>query len=384
MTNSVSDSDFKLAVNYLLRLTTDQPASLLKKFDESYGKQSQVMIAIKILNAAAEEGSEKQKKKISLCSRHVEKLNELLKNEDNVATQLFQSRIASSYVEATLMAQSLKGIRIDLPQSKLEKAFELLSSIPRVILAILQDLLTLPFAGITNLIGLCVNFNPNQPDQKTIPVLLLHGSGYNETQFTLMRQFLGNNVYSLNYAEGRFSNSKETTVQDYASNDKIKEMIAKIKRETGQDKILIIGHSMGGNVGCEISRIARENPAHFDGVQVPWVITLNSPLKGSPSLDRVFPKDRDERYKDMSIDCERRKKLIRSTLQAERNGLLEIYNMGATTDFACPEKCTMLTEDPRRKRLFSCQGHFTSMVSFRAIHQVHTWVKGIRKNSIKV
>lgn len=378
----IQDHDFKLAITYLKILTkeSDEKISAQEihnlKFHEKYGKQSQIIIALKILNTAAEEGSPEQKKALLSKINQIEKLNKRLLDLEGFAKQ-----IAADKTATLGEVLQLQDFRVAKPLTDSEKALINRTRTARKVLSVLNDLSVLPLAGVTNLMGLCMDFNPKKPIRSEISVLLLPGAGYNDTEFALLRQFLGPNVYSVDYfGPGPFEMT-ELGVSGSATCEKVRNLIARIKKETGNSQLIVIGHSMGGNIGCEMSRVARKNPQIFDGVQIPWVITISSPLRGTPLLKGCKPT---AKHREMDPDNPFCKDLYDSTLQAERNGELEIYNIGSTMDFLCPGRCTMLTEDPRRKSLFFTHGHLTPMASLPEIWQVKSWVQFIReRNKLK-
>lgn len=91
-----------------------------------------------------------------------------------------------------------------------------------------------------------------------IPVVKLHGSGSGKFQFLLFRQASGaSRTFAVDYAESILGNAKETTIAQYATNDKIKGIFKKVFEVTGQRKVILVGHSMGGPVGLEIARNIR-------------------------------------------------------------------------------------------------------------------------------
>jgi len=378
----INKDDFSLAMQYLDRLT--EPATKdqkpLEKF-KNHGSQSQIKTALFILNKAAEEGSDQQKDTLSLKSRNIKNLNNLLKQNP-----AFSERAQKLGLCTKEEAAELRNLQIALPDNMLEKAATVVSVIPRVLSGAVHDLLALPFAGFSLLVRACSDPNPSEPSKKHIPIVLLHGSGYNDSQFLLYRRWTGTDrSYSLNYAEGLFSNDSASSIKDYASSKKMVALFERIQKETGQTKFIIAGHSMGGPIGLEVARLAR-NTKTFGNIRVVAVILLNAPVRGTPMITVASKissvvccsnKELDQRKKEMSVANFYRDQLYTESLQAERDGKLKIYTYGSKTDFACPGDCTSLTEDPRRKYQVSYQGHFTSMLSFSVGWQSRKWIKEI-------
>lgn len=142
---------------------------------------------------------------------------------------------------------------------------EVASKIPRVILSLL-------------IVACCkASFNPKSADikQGQIPVVLIHGSGFNDSEWLVGRQFFKKqeygSVFSLNY-DGLISNDPTKGIEDYAR-DKISAEIKKIKAMTGSNSVILIGHSMGGLIAGYYA----EHCAEADGVNIDHVINIASP-----------------------------------------------------------------------------------------------------------
>src|SRR5262249_43601080 len=120
-----------------------------------------------------------------------------------------------------------------------------------------------------------------------VPILLIHGSRSNEAQWVVGRQFLKKeeygSVFSLNL-DGLVSNDPKKGIEDYAR--KVSEKIAEIKARTGQNEVILIGHSMG----CVVAGYYAEYLARSESTIVKHVISFASPWQGSPFLDRHFPR----------------------------------------------------------------------------------------------
>jgi len=106
-----------------------------------------------------------------------------------------------------------------------------------------------------------------------IPILLLHGKSYNQSQWIVGRYKLNQNnigsVFSMDY-DGLCTNSKYKTIEDYAL--LVRNKILEIKKKTGMNEIIIIGHSLGGLVASSFA----ENLAK-DCIIVKHVITIATP-----------------------------------------------------------------------------------------------------------
>jgi hypothetical protein len=106
----------------------------------------------------------------------------------------------------------------------------------------------------------------------------------------------------------------------------------------------------------------------FSGTIVKGVVCLNSPLRGTPSLDLLCnPQTMNERYKQMTISNQWRDKLFADSHAADRDGKLAVYTYGSTLDAACPDNCHVLSDNPTRNMTVATEGHLATMLSPRAI-----------------
>lgn len=122
----------------------------------------------------------------------------------------------------------------------------------------------------------------------------------------------------------------------------------------------------------------KQSQAPYDGLQVAGVVCFNSPLRGTPILDRFFNKEtRAERYKNMSHENEWRHKLYTDSLQAERDRELNVYTYGSTLDPVCENNCHFLTENPTKTVTVGTEGHLDTMISYRAMKFLRKAVREI-------
>ncbi len=388
----ISNTSFRTAVNVLDGLTSHKasviPSSVVPsiEFEKEYEGQHNITTALKIINKAVLEGADSQKAEL-LSSRHqIISLNKLLKGDS------FNAEVKDKFgVDMGDETAKIKGMQIAIPQTSFEKMVETATKIPRIIFTILCDILLLPAALALLLVARCKsNFNPKPEDvkQRTTPILLLHGSGFNQSEWVVGRQFLKNqeygSVFSLNY-DGLASNDPTKGVEDYAQ-DKISKEIKRIKELTGSDRIILMGHSMGGLIAGYYA----ENLAKADEVNVEHVISIATPWQGTPSIDCFwklggrFSKEREsKRHQQMSLsggtetDPKFRQNLVAKALNSERKGVRKYYNIWSTTDYAVPGAHGRVTEDPRRQRSFSYLGHY-ALVAWPSVWlQTRAWLNEI-------
>ncbi len=364
----VSSVNFQTAIQALERLTSvSATVSSPIQFSEEYNGQHPIIKALKILHKAALEGIGSQKTHL-LNSRHkIISLNALLKHVS--FSTLVNDKLG---IEMGEEAAKVRGIQIALPQTKFEKMVEMATKIPRIIFTILADILLLPGALVLLLVACCKpDFNPKPDEVKhgKTPILLLHGSGFNQSEWVVGRQFLKKeqygSVFSLNY-DGLVSNDPHKGIEDYAR-DKISAEVKRIKALTGSDRVILMGHSMGGMIAGYYA----EHFAEADKVNIEHVISIATPWQGTPMVDCFwqlggrFSKEKEtKRHQQMSVsggtyaDPNFRQNLVAKALDSERKGVRKYYNIWSTTDYAVPGAQGNLTEDPRRQRSFSYLGHY--------------------------
>lgn len=383
----VSSANFQTAINVLERLTSESASvSQPIQVSEEYNSQHPITTALKILHKSALEGTSLQKNQLSNSRHKITALNALLRSP------LMSTEINDKLgIEMGEEAAKIKGMQIALPQTKFEKMVEIATKIPRIILTILLDVLLLPGALVLLLAACCKpNFNPKAEEVKygKIPILLLHGSGFNQSEWVVGRQFLKKeqygSVFSLNY-DGLVSNDPNKGIEDYAR-DKISAEVKRIKVLTGSDKVILMGHSMGGMIAGYYA----EHFAEADEVNIEHVISIATPWQGTPMVDSFwklggrFSKEKEtKRHQQMSISGGThaypnfRQTLVAKALESERRGVRKYYNIWSTTDYAVPGSQGNLTEDPRRQRSFSYLGHY-ALVAWPSVWlQTRSWLNEI-------
>lgn len=272
--------------------------------------------------------------------------------------------------------------------SKMGKMVEVATRIPRVVLAILVDIGLLP-AALLLLVSAALGHNPNPKDKDVkmgkVPILLLHGSGFNQSEWLVGRRFLNRkeygSVFSINY-DGLASNDPGKGIEDYALGP-VSAEVRRIKKLTGCDKVIVIGHSLGGLVAGYYA----EHGAERDGVTVEHVITIASPWQGTPAVDMFwklggwFSQDHEtKRHQQMSVvggtkaDPQFRQRLVAKARESEVRGVRRYYNIWSTTDYAVPSACGCLTLDIRRQRSFSYLGHYGIIAAPCVWRQARSWL----------
>lgn len=217
-------------------------------------------------------------------------------------------------------------------------------------------LLMLPFA---NLPYRNTNINEN-PDHAT-PILLIHGYLHNQTDWFWFRTKLIQDhklgpVYSLNLPEplGSIITMAEA----------LRHKIEEIKQETGQSRVILIGHSMGGLVASYYSEyLANEG-------EIAKLITLGSPFQGTKLS--VF--GRGENITQMlpnSLFLEELHTRMQNTrtsyffVASKIDNVVIPWQSSLPPHIAIPNTNIMILED---------HGHNRLLISNQVIQKVGTWI----------
>ncbi len=184
---------------------------------------------------------------------------------------------------------------------------------------------------------------------------------------------------------GKNINDPSKGIEDYAR-DKISAEVKRIKAITGSDRVILMGHSMGGMIAGYYA----EHFAEADEVNIEHVISIATPWQGTPMIDcfwklgGCFSKEKEaKRFLQMSVsggtntDPNFRQTLVAKALDSERKGVRKYYNIWSTTDYAVPGAHGNLTEDPRRQRSFSYLGHYGLAVWPSVWLQTRSWLNEI-------
>jgi len=116
----------------------------------------------------------------------------------------------------------------------------------------------------------------------------------------------------------------------------------------------------------------------YQGFEIAGVVCFNSPLRGTPVLNhysKIMPLNK--RYQEMSAANTWRHQLYTDSLQAERDGELNVYTYGSTIDPACYNNCHLLTENPTKTLTTNIEGHHDVFISRSAIKFMKQAIKEI-------
>lgn len=383
----IESQDFCTALHVLHKMTNDSSESMPHQdIAEEWQGQHPFTAAIKILNKVVLVGSAQQKDQLLKRRHEIIALNGILNSP--LLNEQVQKKLGMQLGEE---AARIRHIQIAIPQTKMEKMLSSLTKIPCIVFTVLFDLVLFPQALILlTMAYVKMHFNPSADSIKKgkIPILLVHGSGFNESEWIVGRQFLRKDAYgsvfSLNY-DGLVSNDPKMGIDDYARG-KVRDKIKEISRLTESNQVILIGHSMGGM----ISGYYAEHHARDDGINVKHVICIASPWQGTPVIDNFWKlksrnakENETKRHRQMSVcggldnDPAFRRNLVAQALQSERTSKRSYYNIWSTTDYGVPGESGNLTEDPRRQWRFSYLGHYALVVWPSVWFKVREWLDQI-------
>ncbi|MDE3046638.1 MAG: alpha/beta fold hydrolase [Verrucomicrobiota bacterium] len=210
------------------------------------------------------------------------------------------------------------------------------------------------------------------PNPQQTPVLLVHGYLHNGSGWLYYKRRLKaigfDSVHALTLGKNPFR-----SIEDYAK--VIQTKITQIKEATGRSDIILVGHSMGGLA----SSYYAANQANEDQITVKQVVTIGSPLKGSP-LARLGP---GRNAAQMRANSEFLTNLLdaigkahQAVEQEERRGTT-FHHIGSKTDVVVPGNNALHgnLDDPNHNVLFKDLGHLGLLFSPRVADVVCNWVK---------
>lgn len=231
----------------------------------------------------------------------------------------------------------------------------------------LLDFTLWPVGALASISVACgYSFNPKGAEIKKglPPIVLLHGSGFNESEFIIARYFLNKEGYG-----SVFSFNMERVIGTVEEKDLVdftimaQKKIQKYTRLAECDHVIPIGHSMGGIIAANYA----ENHADADGIKSKHVFTICSPLNGTPTVD-LFREltcgciASEKRFDQMREGCEFTEDLCGKMLDSEKKKKRTYYNIFSKMDWGVPGKTGKLTENPENVLQYENSGHFTPIV----------------------
>lgn len=253
----------------------------------------------------------------------------------------------------------------------------------------LIDLALIPCALGATLIGYCYrsNFDPEHGSacKRRTPILLIHGNGFNETQWVIGKLLLSKknrnygSTFTLNL-DGMLSNSHEKGIDDYAL--KVAHKAKEISELTGREDLILIGHSMGGLVASYFAEVTVVEQKL--NVRIDKVITIGTPWSGSPFLSNLtsltqerFPsylatpkRFRQMRNEDGFLDQLKQ----RAELSIKERGR-RYYSAYSVTDLLVSGDNGCFSSHPEGVAKFSWGGHYLQTVNPLWWKIVDSWLE---------
>lgn len=202
---------------------------------------------------------------------------------------------------------------------------------------------------------------PSTTHKNATPILLIHGYFQNKTDWLWFQRKLKKMpeigpLYALNLFPPFCSITRHA--------NSVKKEINRIKRETQQDKIILIGHSMGGLISSYYSEYLAK-PA-----EVEKVIALGSPFQGT----RLAALGLGTCVKEMALgSCflEQLRQQIQNSSTAYHYVGSRIDNLVVPWYSAFPPHCAL---PDKNKLILEDHGHLRLLVSSVVVHQVAKWI----------
>lgn len=199
----------------------------------------------------------------------------------------------------------------------------------------------------------------SRPDADGRPIFLINGylsfgSTWDYLRDKLVDAKLGP-VYTMNLGSG-------DSIENYA--EKVKEKVDRIRKETGKNEIILIGHSRGGL----ISSYYATTLAEAAGIKVTDVITIGSPLAGTPlAYLGVGCTDAAQMRPNADFNVNLRQKI------EEHSNDIRFYHIASEADAVVSVSSAILENHPHYK--LKDMGHLGLVFSSRVADQVCTWLK---------
>ena len=253
------------------------------------------------------------------------------KDIKNFNKKIIEEReIYAHYFSCSL--NDIDNLKITVPDSKKKRCLDKVTLIPRVTLAVARALAILPIFGLASIFHKSNFSNPKRITNGKTPILLIHGSGANQRQWEVFRQFLksknSGHVFSVALNKKALVNDRKT-VKEYAE-DTIAKKVHEIKKmyldaNYNLDEMIIIGHSMGGLIAAEYA------VNYATDVKIKNIITLNAPWYGSWVAEKLYNESSSPQSAFLLGDLNT-KNLREQILRREKMRELNIYTFSASLD----------------------------------------------------
>jgi hypothetical protein len=191
------------------------------------------------------------------------------------------------------------------------------------------------------------------------PILLVNGylsfgSTWHSLRSRLVQEGFGP-IYTMNV--GSFK-----SIPEYA--DQVREKVKTIKQATKRSDIALVCHSKGGLVGSYYAtQMAKE-----DGIQVTDVITIGSPLAGTPIAKLGIGKDAKQMEPDDPFHKDLRKAI-------GNHPEIRFYHLASEMDEIVPLQSALIRTNQSQIKVFKDLGHLALVFSSKTADQVCSWLR---------
>ncbi len=196
-------------------------------------------------------------------------------------------------------------------------------------------------------------------NENDVVTILLHGSGYNESEW-LLGQLILPNVYTFNYAH-LFGNDATHDIRDYAEGI-VAQKIKAICNTCKINKVNIIGHSMGGLIGAHYAEFV----ASKDNIHVSRIVTIGTPWQGTPVINKLpLSISSAKRYQDMMHQSKFLQLLIPAVESSINSRLRQYFCIGSPNDLMVPNKSWYIDNTHVTHMAFPYNGHYSLIANYK-------------------
>jgi pimeloyl-ACP methyl ester carboxylesterase len=240
---------------------------------------------------------------------------------------------------------------------------------------IVSEVFTLAAGALSSLLcGLC-ECRPT-PRQGAVPILLIHGSGFNQSEWLPLRAYLANDTrigptYTVNLG-GLCWHDRSSSIHDLAVKRVLPVLERMFSESGGARQAILVGHSMGGLIAAEVA----ENLSKPG--EILKVISICSPFWGAPIMEqavKICPLQQTDQQ--MRVESPYLASLRLSILRKDQLGKgVCYYNIGCRMDLLVPgERAVLpLSQLQRCCNYDGIEGHYSVVLSPRVWQRVHKWM----------
>ena len=203
------------------------------------------------------------------------------------------------------------------------------------------------------------SYHEPKGDLKGRPILMVNGylsfgSTWDYQKHKLIEDGFGP-IYTMNVGSGQ-------SIKTYAKEVAVKAKA--ISEKTGRKDLTLLGHSKGGLVSAYYATTL----APEDGIQVKDVITVGTPLSGTPLAPLGFGQDAWEMRTESLFHRELRQHIA-------DHPEIRFSQIASETDLVVPKDSALLPERTYRQYVVKDLGHLALVFSSRVATQIATWLK---------